>query len=277
MKFIEDDKLIQITQELSDVVYGTRVINGRVECFSCKRTGGDKKYAHDLTEKYLHEIEHCDAIVKKTMGSPISSYSSPRDKSFSDLQSCIRKGRSTSVGSTSDLSTSPLGDFHESVTQRLLTDLILTLNSSFPDYDYSFVRPDHFVRVTSVKSAMNRTNEKMSEFLVSGKGPEFLNDLWSAIDDVIMLKDCEIYSYTPDDTSDEFLSALTGDEQPHSPGVLWSLNYFFVNKTLKRIVFFTCVSSLKSDGSDKYIQNYEEGNHAEIQFIWEADAPITTS
>jgi len=65
MKFIEDDKLIQLTQELSNIVYGNRVVNGRVECFSCKRAGGDKKYAHELTEKYLHEIENSDALVQK--------------------------------------------------------------------------------------------------------------------------------------------------------------------------------------------------------------------
>ena len=43
-------------------------------------------------------------------------------------------------------SNSSLGDFHEMGTRRLMTDLILTLNASFPDYDFGSVRPDHFIR-----------------------------------------------------------------------------------------------------------------------------------
>lgn len=272
MKFIEDDKLIQLTQDLSHAVFGTRVINGRIECFSCKRTGGDKKYAHELSEKYMHEIETSDAQMQKNQ-SP-QSYSPKKD---SYLKPCLVKKRSSSVGSTSDLSFSPLGDFHESVTQKLLTDLILTLNSSFPDYDYSSVRADQFVRIASANSAMNRANEKLSEFVASEKGPEFLNDLWSAIDDVIMLKECEIYSYSPADTSDEFLSALTGDDEPScSTGALWSFNYFFVNKTLKRIVFFTCVNSLRNEASEKYVEDYNDGDNPEVQFIWDPDPPVMT-
>lgn len=275
MKFIEDDKLIQLTQELSEVYFGTRAIKGRIECFSCKRTGGDKKYAHELSEKYLHEIEFSDAQLQKTQ-SPASSYSSKKDSSY--LKPCIVKGRSSSVGSTGDLSTSPLGDFHESVTQRLLTDLILTLNSSFPDYDYSTVRADQFMRIESANSAMNRANDKLSEFVANEKGPEFLNDLWSAIDDVIILKECEIYSYVPDDSTDEFLSALTGDDDLIcSTGALWSFNYFFVNKNLKRIVFFTCISTLKNDGPENYVEDYVNCNSTEIQFIWEPDPPKTTA
>lgn len=41
-----------------------------------------------------------------------------------------------------------------------------------------------------------------------------------------------VFSYNPDLDSDPF-----GEE-----GSLWSFNYFFYNKKLKRIVFFTCRS-----------------------------------
>uniref|UniRef100_A0A8D8C5G9 Repressor of RNA polymerase III transcription MAF1 homolog n=1 Tax=Culex pipiens TaxID=7175 RepID=A0A8D8C5G9_CULPI len=54
--------------------------------------------------------------------------------------------------------------------------------------------------------------------------------LWSTIEDEISLNDCDIYSYNPDLNSDPF----------GEPGCLWSFNYFFYNKKLKRIVFFTC-------------------------------------
>jgi Maf1 regulator len=54
--------------------------------------------------------------------------------------------------------------------------------------------------------------------------------LWTTIEDEISLSDCDIYSYNPDLNSDPY----------GEPGCLWSFNYFFYNKKLKRIVFFTC-------------------------------------
>ncbi|NXV24522.1 MAF1 polymerase, partial [Cepphus grylle] len=56
--------------------------------------------------------------------------------------------------------------------------------------------------------------------------------LWDAVDEEICLSECDIYSYNPDLDSDPF-----GED-----GSLWSFNYFFYNKRLKRIVFFTCRS-----------------------------------
>lgn len=83
--------------------------------------------------------------------------------------------------------------------------------------------------------------------------------LWDAVDEEICLAECDIYrcagvpaggpwcarplglhttscptlrSYNPDLDSDPF-----GED-----GSLWSFNYFFYNKRLKRIVFFSCRS-----------------------------------
>lgn len=48
--------------------------------------------------------------------------------------------------------------------RRLVTDLILTLNASFPDYDFGDARPSDFCTL-SVPEAMRRINENMSEFV----------------------------------------------------------------------------------------------------------------
>ena len=237
-------------------------------------------------------------------------------------------------------SNSSLGDFHEMGTRRLMTDLILTLNASFPDYDFGSVRPDHFIRLSSATAAMNRVNERLSEFAATlpanthgygrsmmdgagyGYGPSssrdtgsvFLQKLWAAMDDVIVLNDCEVYSYVPpvDDNDDDPLGFLTetlapggtggagpsvnvsngtssgavtatatrmatsvvgssGLEAVSGPAVssqqseadmaasrggnnavgasmpLWTFNYFFVNKSLKRIVLFACVQTMQND------------------------------
>ena len=56
------------------------------------------------------------------------------------------------------------------------------------------------------------------------------DNLWVTLNKEIVLLDCEIFSYNPDLASDPF-----GDD-----GSVWNFNYFFFNKKLKRIVFFTC-------------------------------------
>mmetsp|Transcript_658 Transcript_658/g.1388 ORF Transcript_658/g.1388 Transcript_658/m.1388 type:complete len:662 (-) Transcript_658:212-2197(-) len=99
---------------------------------------------------------------------------------------------------------SSLGDRGEAATlptmvpRRLVTDLILTLNASFPDYDFGEARPSDFCTL-SVPETMRRINEKLSEFAATtDKGRDFLPRFWSTLDDVVFgLKDAEVYSYSP--------------------------------------------------------------------------------
>jgi len=224
MKFLEDQELIKYTQELTDSVYGSRIINGRIEAFSCKRAGTDKKVAHNLSQKFDSEIKSFNAELQKSRQSLLPAF-------FDDRY----------------YSSSPLGDFHEMGTQRLMTNLILTLNLSFPDYDFSCVRPCHFVRVKSPALAKNEINEKISEFAITKKRPAFLTELWQAVDNVISLSKCEVFSFVPSDSND-FFSTLTEGFSSNSDircskDALWCFNYFFFNRSLKRIVFFTCVES----------------------------------
>ena len=53
--------------------------------------------------------------------------------------------------------------------------------------------------------------------------------LWNTLNEEINLVNCDIYSYTPDLTSN-----------PFAEDCLWSFNYFFYNRRLKRVVLFTC-------------------------------------
>jgi hypothetical protein len=46
--------------------------------------------------------------------------------------------------------------------------------------------------------------------------------VWGAIDEVVQVRDCDIYSYIPD-----------MDADPFTDGNLWSFNYFFYNKSLQ--------------------------------------------
>ncbi len=352
MKFLENEKLAQLTSLMTDAIVGTgeRIINGRIEAFTMKRAGNDKKLAHELGEKYQAEIQVVETEFKqyqKSIGidvgendNVVSGYgnggsssssncgkkrsesieedklklrknasfhkrvriealekdskgrrrsnsiaipvvpnpkSKPKSRSRSgsyDLKSIlkppqqdIRASRSMSEPSvsnpTADFINSPLGDFHDSSTQRLMTDLILTLNSSFPDYEFSNIRPSHFMRLPSPNVAINQTNERLSELELNNnksntnnnnQGPTFFSQLWSAIDEVISMNESEVYSYVPPQRDDDddplgFLTQTLDGRDSDKVVPLWTLNFFFVNKSMKRIVLFTCVQTMRNEVS----------------------------
>lgn len=333
MKFLQNEKLAQLTADITDVVVGTgeRVINGRIEAFSMKRAGTDKKLAHELGERYQAEMQVVDLELAQFQNTMIGKR---RSESIGEAQiqtevkkrrnappfhkrvriNTTKRGRSNSVGtplvgmmpksketnsrsrsrsdsfvtksilktktetnraqrsrsdsfvsnSSVDLLNSPLGDFHDSSTQRLMTDLILTLNTSFPDYDFSNIRPSHFARLPSPNVAISRTNERLSELTSSyNKGTDFFRQLWNAIDDVIGVNESEVYSYVPPQRDDDddpmgFLTQTLDGEDSDQVLPLWTLNFFFVNKSMKRIVLFTCAQTMRNEIS---ASNDHDGDH----------------
>lgn len=189
-------------------------------------------------------------------GPTLSSLSLPKPSSMrSRSDSLMMRSRSNSsdvnIVTNFPYSNSPLGDFHDTSTQRLMTNLILTLNASFPDYDFSNIRPGWFSRVPSSSVAMNRTNERLSELAAcTPQGDTFLPQLWNVIDDVADLNDSEVYSYVPpsrDDDDDPLSFLVDSLDGTDSAMPLWSFNFFFVNKALKRIVLFTCVQTMRTE------------------------------
>jgi len=139
----------------------------------------------------------------------------------------------TSISGTRTRTT--LGNLSELATRRLMTDLILTLNASFPDYDFSNAKPQQFERLTLAKvkrSISERLSElstlrKLDRSRSSGAPSDLVVEIFGALDSVVDLKECDIYSFE----DESFL-----DESDH----LWSFHYFFVNKPLRRLAFFTC-------------------------------------
>lgn len=90
-----------------------------------------------------------------------------------------------------------------------------------------------------------------------------MENMWSAINSSIVLRDCEVFSYEPDMESD-----------PFSEGCLWSFNYFFFNKSLKKILYFTCVAERSSDdmvGSDIEDDGAPTGTQEEDGYMFEPD------
>lgn len=109
----------------------------------------------------------------------------------------------------------------------MLVDLIATLNASFPDYDFSDLRPDQFEQELNPQSSMNSITTQLLAPIEQAI-PNFREAFWKAIDNWIEWSKCEIYSFIPDSENDTF-----------GPGRLWTHNYFFVNRRGKKIIFFT--------------------------------------
>ncbi|XP_035269094.1 MAF1 homolog, negative regulator of RNA polymerase III b isoform X1 [Anguilla anguilla] len=214
MKLLENSSFEAMSSHLC-VETGDSHILGRMESYSCKMAGDDK-------HMFKQFCQVGEPHVLEALSPPQSSATSPPQ-----------------LGKSSEDGESPLSD---TCCRKTLFYLITTLNESFrPDYDFSTARAHEFSREPSLNWVMNAVNGS----LFSAVGEEFNSlgpELWNAIDQEINLPGCDIYSYNPDLDSDPF-----GEE-----GSLWSFNYFFYNKKLKRIVFFTCrsVSVLSGYGRD---------------------------
>lgn len=254
MKFLENEKLTELTAELSEASIGMsshRIINGRLEAYTMKRAGNDKKFAHELGQKYIAEIEEIQQGIaatierRKRSASTTSVYEATAKRPKPNLV------RSQSFDFTFDAESAKttLGDFSEMATRRLMTDLILTLNSSFPDYDFSNVKPSQFEKL-NIETVRKRIYERLSELASFKNQKDWLVEMWMAVHDVIDLRECDVYSFDEDIDEDAF----------------WSFHYFFVNKSLRRLVFFTC--SEKLDENERALSADTE----KIAF-YTADAP----
>ena len=144
MKLLENQKLSALTALLTERQLGDRVINGRVEAFSCKRAGEDKKLAKQLETQYTDEL-------------------------------------TSSPGSLTG--TSPLGVLSSSSTRRLLIDLISTMNASFPDHDFSALRPEQFCREASADFVARSCTRYLSE--LNDQGFDLLQELWAAVEEAV--------------------------------------------------------------------------------------------
>jgi len=225
MKFLDIASLDPINTALVFENPECRIV-GRIETYSCKLAGVDKKL-------YKH--------LESQWNSDFSESVSPDQHSLHNI-------------------ISPFGPMNQQSSRRMLFNLIATLNASYPDYDFSDVKPDQFTKQPSVPMVCNYINNTLFNL-----GHAYIvNDLnlWQVIDDIIELDECSVYSFNPDNDSD-----------PNAEdGAIWSFNFFFYNKKLKRILFFAvrCLSinaplqeeelldTFSDSGSDVIGMSYEE-------------------
>jgi hypothetical protein len=170
------------------------------EAYSCKNTGDDKKLKVHLDSKY--------------------------DEDFPLIQASTSPG----VLGTS-LSKSPFGPFEQTTSRKTLFYLLATLNAAFPDYDFSDLKPQYFTKLPTLPMIANSIHNLLFVHLQPVQSIEALEPLiWNTIDETVQLDDCSFYSFNPDREM---------EPDAENGGNLWSFYYFFFNKKLKRMVFFT--------------------------------------
>lgn len=204
MKYLEYTPLDRINDFLSHVNLGERTIKGCLEAYSCKHTGTDKKLSLSL------ENEIFDYLGK----------SSDADSSSPVEYLMCRSSRKT------------------------LIYLLLALYHMYPDYDFSAVNAHQFFTEESWDSFKQIFDvymfEASKEWLDANEGSALLETLYKALDEVVKVAECEIYTYNPEADADPFLEK----------GAIWSYHFFFYNRRLKRVVTFrfSCVSNLVGEG-----------------------------
>ena len=98
---------MEVNMMLAGLQTGSSVIEGRLDLYSCKLAGADKEVSKSLEQSYLDELASLDELGSSPASAP---------------------------------GTSPVGPLTDSSNRKTLITLVLTLNASFPDYDFSSLR-----------------------------------------------------------------------------------------------------------------------------------------
>ncbi|XP_057423818.1 uncharacterized protein LOC130717573 [Lotus japonicus] len=167
------------------------------------------------------------------------------------------------LGKSSDSdSSSPHDPLITRTSRKTLVYLVLALYHMYPDYDFSAVKAHQFFTEESWDSFKQVFDSYMfeasKEWDETVEGLSLLDTLLKAIDEVVKLADCEIYGYVPDYEADPLLDS----------GAMWSFNFLFYNRKLKRVVtfHFSCFSNLITDGflADEFHNDYDEQIFADM-------------
>lgn len=229
MKYLEESTLARMNHVLSYCEVGDRIIQGSLESFSCKRAGQDKKLAKQLQLFYQNEVA-ADLMLNGSTTHPLTMSSrSPPNTTLLEKTTTLPADKEPIVVLASE--ENDIGSLQDATTRKLMINLISTMNASFPDYEFSGCRPEQFQKMGPLGKIMHRINTQLAE-MVEIHTNGFLEELWTAIEHVIHLQDCQVYSYLPNMESDD----------PFTDGCLWSFNYFFYNPKMKKVLYFTCMS-----------------------------------
>lgn len=248
MKLLESSCFEAINSSLSFETGDSKIIAG-IESYSCKMIGSEKALYKRWNgsgddARSPHAYEALSPPGQGFFGSPtvLQTQNSTCDSSWSSGEE--EGGHFSNNGS---LNTSP-GVLCDVISRKTLFHLISTLNAAFPDYEFSSASSSEFSKEAHLQTVINSVDNLLS-ITAMDHYSKVRHELWRTLNEEIRLQDCDIYSYTPDLTSDPFVE----------DGCLWSFNYFFYNRKMKRVVLFTCrAQSPFSTGQSWYDSANEE-------------------
>ncbi|KAK4471738.1 hypothetical protein MN116_005138 [Schistosoma mekongi] len=253
MKLLDQLRLEDLSSLLSN---GSKryKIDARLESYSCKMVSEEKRQFKELVSRLSgDESQECPVLhlgssqtlqdlyemtgqvvdpetirmsIKQNQSPPISSSLSPprslcsgRKRARSEASVCLDDN-------TSESPCSPKFSASSLSTKDLFC-LMSTLNSCFgPTYDFLTARSDEFCLEPELWLVKHYISRFCSIYV--DKYEDLAANLWKVIGDEIVPAQCCIYSYRPDHLSD-----------PYSSGCLASFNYFFYNRCLRRVLFFS--------------------------------------
>ena len=163
----------------------------RLESYSCKMAGNDKKLYKQLSHQDSHGSSNLQALSppQTFVGSPLVTTGSPL--SPTTIPTILI--RTVSGSSTHSQGECSRPQFCDTISNKTLFYLQSTLTASYqPDYDFSDAKSEEFSRVPSVKWVMDAVRSNLS----AAAGEPFSaleGELWAAVDKEIKLSECDIY------------------------------------------------------------------------------------
>lgn len=237
MKLLDNDGLETVAEQLSGRTAHSRTLC-RLELYSCKMAGQDKRLFRQLQQQGGAADDELELLSPSPA---MAAGLSPPGFGVSPMTTTAAGGGGAALAHT--------------CSRKTLYYLKATLNASFhPDYDFAAAASHEFTREPSFEGVHRSVNST----LLAARGEAFSAVsavLWQQVADAIEPADTDIYSYNPDLDSDPFAT----------DGALWSFNYFFFNKKLKRILFFTCrtfsASAPLQEGEDDLNDSIDRRRH----------------
>eukprot|EP00727_Mastigamoeba_balamuthi_P005132 m51a1_g14617 hypothetical protein (251) ;mRNA; r:1216902-1218296 len=224
MKFLDVPTLVELNEWLSCIECSDCTINGRLEAYSCKRSGSDRKLYRAAA---VAARQDPDGVRSPPVGGLMSAAGSAPVVLVTPIGSAIAVPGCAAAGTDAlAMGTSPYGPLSLQTSRTTLTHLVAALNAIFPDYDFTDARPESFSKV-HVSEVLADVDGRLSPTIPDYS--EVRSKMWTAMDKEIQMQQCEIYSFIPSPDDDPFAE----DDS------LWAVNYFFFNKSLRRILFFT--------------------------------------
>jgi len=271
MKFLLVLAFEALNSVLSRLDTGECLIHGKIEAYSCKSAGTDKKLFKTLNTSLGHQLENAsnsgssssnnnnnNMASSNAILTPPNGFATNSISSSGITLSSSAGGLGDSLGDEFQLErippcylslASPFGPLSDTGARRTFISLIQVLNASYPDYDWSSLPPSEFRREdpNTVRNAIS-----IGIPALSLDGVSLQARVWNAIDTEIRIAECEIFSYRPDPDNDPLARHRT----------LWYFDLFFYNRRLKRVIFFTCRSlakvSLSSAGASEALSDDED-------------------